>query len=376
MKIGIITWYKDINYGTALQALALQYYIKTFNHEAYLLDFDASKCGRSLSKKNDVTFVNNLKIKFKGTIGNLIRIYIRILYKKNLDLRKSRFKSIIDEKSEFSEYINNDIDFIKICNEFDLLIFGSDQIWTPNGFHKYWYGDFADIITKKISYAPSIGVEAIPEDQLDDYKRVLDSFDRISIREYSGKSLLQKLGYYSELVVDPTLLLDRVTWRKLLNTNENIEQKYVLVYFLTDNLNYYRAITKYAKDKALKIKVIPYQKYSYFLNADICADTGPREFFSLIDNSEIIFTDSYHGMLFSLICNKQFLIFERFSATDSMSQNSRIYQIVNEYQLEGYLIKYNSQDSLIRESINYACINKVIQKNIEISKAYLAEEIH
>lgn len=105
----------------------------------------------------------------------------------------------------------------KIVDDFDYVICGSNQIWAPNVFDSIYMLDFpVKRNVKKIAYAPSIGLNELPENYIHLYKECLDLFDTISIRESKGKEILSKqCGKYSTVVLDPTLLLDKEDYIQL-----------------------------------------------------------------------------------------------------------------------------------------------------------------
>lgn len=367
MNIGIITWFKYENYGTKLQALALQEYLKKDGHSVVLIDFVIPETDK---KKVRESFLSIFKRKIKYCIKNIAENKNR----EKINIRSKKFIKIIREKCQITESIETDKKFIDVCNRFDLIICGSDQIWNPNWYHPYYFANFNEIFTRKISYAPSIGVTKIDNLIVDKIKVALKEFDYITVRETTAAELLESItGIKPEIVVDPTMLLSRKEWQSFLSikNNANKEKKYILCYFLTDNLNHWHAVKKFAYEKGLEMHIIPQEGISFFIKAITYADAGVKEFLELISNAEYILTDSYHAILFSLIFEKQFYVFERFDNRNKTSQNSRIYEMLNRLDINDHKVLYNKRKIIESGFINYDNVSKKLKKMITESKEIL-----
>ena len=92
----------------------------------------------------------------------------------------------------------------------DAVIYGSDQIWAPNCYNPFYFFHFLrGKEIRKISYAASIGLNEIPSNLVPIYKRHLQDFYKVSVREEEGKVLLNKeCGIDADVVLDPTLSVD------------------------------------------------------------------------------------------------------------------------------------------------------------------------
>lgn len=361
-KIGIITWFKYENYGTKLQALALQAYLKQIGYKVELIDFRIPEVHSILKKKSFFQFTQKI-------VNWLVTRLAKYLYREKLLLRSQRMKNVIKEYCTISDYAEDDATYIAICNQYDILICGSDQIWNPNWYHPYYYADFPEIRPKKISYAPSIGIQDIPDSLKALMKKSLKSFSYITVREERAAQLLEPLiGYFPEKVIDPTMLLSGQQWIELLGIdnkssyngkkNDNNEFQYVLCYFLSDNRKYWNAAKKFAKMHNLPIKIIPQGGLSFFEKGDICAEAGVKEFLEFILNATYVLTDSFHGTIFSLLMEKEVYIFERFQEDNYFSQNSRIKELVKQFGIEEHFLPYGTSSITEKEYIDYTNIKK------------------
>lgn len=285
-----------------------------------------------------------------------------------------KFKSIVDKNCNISDKINTVEDYIKICNKKDVIIFGSDQIWNPNWYHPFYFGNYEQIKTKLIAYAPSFGVSEISNNR-ENIKKSISRFSSIALREKEGCMIVESLlNRKTKTVVDPTLFLDSKEWKFLEEKTNNNFHNYILCYMLSDNPNYWKAIKAFAKKNRKQLVVIPHDGYSYIKSKYTIKDCSVGNFLYLIKNADYIVTDSFHGTVFSIIYDKNFCVFERHNPKDCNAQNSRIYNLLRIAKAEECLITYNSN------KIDKVVINPNYYNNLKDliceSKEYLKESIY
>lgn len=308
-KIGIITWHYHSNFGSALQAYALQYTLCRLGTDAEFINYHKPKYGRSNRIKN------LLKIAIDSTLG---------LFSERFRFASVNFGHKYIRVGELTMDENRLQDLSK---KYDIIVCGSDQIWAPNLFDPIYFASFAPPKTRKISYAASIGLNAIPANLVEKYKDYLKDFYAISIREQEGKQLLSKFcGIESTVVLDPTLLNDGNFYRGIQRKVYGIKEPYIFCYFLNDKHNYRNKVEEFAQKHGLKVIGVSLND-----NDDLWMNRykkmGADHFIWLINHAEYIFTDSYHGSIFSLLLHKRFWTFKRFEETDVICQNSRIRQL-------------------------------------------------
>lgn len=371
-KIGIVTWCKwNDNYGTILQAYALFTYIKAVGYMPQILD--------------DAHISSSYARQKYGKIRS-IDIYRKFLKK----LRESMFSSDIFEKNcakrelfnsflkrKLIHYYRQGIDYDHLSSiekHFDAFICGSDQIWTPdiNFFDPYYFLSF---VTKKpqIAYAPSIGRSSYPEELIPEIKNMLKDFKHISIREKSAANYLSEaIGRDVTACVDPTLLLDADRWiHDFKITAQEKRGDYVLFYFLGQGRWYKKTTVDYCRNKGLKTMVLPMRKEDAELG-DMMSYPDMSGFLSLIYNAHYIITDSFHGMMFSIIFRKQFMICARFNDGDTISQNSRIEDFCSRINLTGRYVKSPDEiDTVFKSHLDYHTISDKLDSEINSSKDYL-----
>ena len=364
-KIGIMTWFSYNNYGTVLQVYATSKFIEKLKYEPQIINY--------LPK---VRRTNLFDIKISQIAKKVYEYKHKNKYIETTKKITNKSVNFKNDNLKLTKSCNSEIDLIEASKEQLAVICGSDQIWSPISFDKHYFLDFVDK-NKKIAYAPSFGVSKIPENLTDKITELINDFEFLSSRELKGQEIVKKLTHKeAKLVVDPTLLLNKEEWKKELNLKKK-ENNYIVCYFLGNQKEYYSAAKEIAKKLNSEIIIIPgnihYLDKDKYKHLNIC---GPKEFVELIMNAKFVLTDSYHGMLFSINFNKDFLIFKRFKDNKKSSQNSRIYTILKEYNLSNRM--YNKKmaiNDLLNSKIDYKNINKILLSKREKSIEYLSNAI-
>lgn len=328
MKIAIITWFFD-NYGTVLQAYALNRYLNTIDGvEAKVINYDLKK--------------ENLDIPLRWlSVDSIEKIVKRIKSLKNKDSSDSH--QIEDNgKAELFDLFRSKISMTGVktkdelndsANDFDAFICGSDQIWNPYFYDRSYFLDFVKE-KKKIAYAPSLGGSTtLPFRLKGMYKNSLRSFYRLSVREEESCELIKNLsGKECAVMPDPVFLLTPLQWRSV-NGQDREKKKYILCYLLSDNFWYKELIHKVEVDLKLNIKYIHTDGFGEYSENASTEYPGPKEFLNLIDNAEFVITDSFHGTCFSLLFNRDFLCLERFSNGKRFNENMRVKNLLTDVHL-------------------------------------------
>lgn len=369
MKIGIITWFSGTNYGTHLQAVALYKYLHMVGHDVQIVNFEV-EVDTKISKK---TFWQKMCFQPEKYMTK----YAFWKYHKDIKKKNQSLRELINRECLLTDRVESKEDYIRICNQFDLLVCGSDQIWNPNWYHEYYYADYSKVKVRKISYAPSIGVNVIPDALKETIKRSLASFEAISIREERGAEILAPIAPVKpQVVVDPTLLLDASEWLKLAaNVKLKKEKPYVLSMFLTDDCAHWHASRKFAKEKGLQHVIIPYCGFSYVQRGHICTSVSAEELINLIKNAKYVLTDSFHITVFSLIFNRQFVTFQRFRENAFTSTNARVKNLLKMAGIQERLIAHRSKKVPKLGKIDYEKVNLKLRRAIEQSKLFIQEAI-
>ena len=366
-RTAIITWVTYKNFGTFLQAYALQRYIISLGCENHILD-DALYI-----KKHD-TIVSFIKKYILLILSKKYRYYIRCQCKSGKKYEQFKRNSlIIDNKMQKLSALDA---------KYDVFICGSDQIWNPlflkNKFQDFYYASFTS--KPKIAYAPSLGIKRMPEECDEKMRRYVQSFTHLSSREIEGCRILNTLvGREVAHVVDPTLLLDSCEWNSLVHSSMNTEdkEKYVLLYFLTYNKTYINVALNFAKSKRMNAKIFFIHKEYYSIPCDKIEVAGPLEFLAAIQGAQYVFTDSFHGSIFSYIFKTQFFTFKRFNDGLETNQNSRVENLLFRLGIPQYLIGETECNRIFSlDDIDFKAAERQIAPFIESSKSYLQNALN
>lgn len=352
MKLGIMTWFHYRNYGTVLQAVALTAKLRTLGVDPFIVNYIPSGYFRSVP---DYRFSKILKrFTKKESLG--------VNYFKSTE-KESCFDSFLNTNVKFTSKCEDLSDLETLNNEFDGFICGSDQIWSPLSFNPHYFLDFVRNPDKKISYAPSFGVNEIEDLYIKkQVKEHLSDFKYLSVREEAGEKIIDNLiSKKAAVVLDPTLLLTNDEWQSLFNLKEKHSQPYLIAYMLGQDSKHWDEIYRLSEQMKLEVKVIPV--YEEDLKRKGCLDfcVGPQEFLELIYNASYICTDSFHGVAFSVNFQKQFTAFKRFKKNDSKNQNSRVLHLLNSLDLTNTL--YNDKDILsqLNDHIDYNLVENKLK---------------
>lgn len=354
-KIGILTWHYYKNYGSGLQAFALQETIVRLGHDVNLINFRKFHTPQVSPFKNIVKKILQHVAKFSDKIYNKV-------VNNTFEYQKRYLKQ--------TKQFNKPVELENISGEYDCLVYGSDQIWAPNVYTPIYMGAHVQKNVRKISYAASIGLNDIPDDLVETYRTNLSSYDSVAVREQEGKELLKsKCGIDSTVVLDPTLLIDADTYRNMQRPVRGVKGKYIFCYFLNKEHKYKEKIQKYAQECNLQIIGTSDREEDAAWMTRL-TNIGADQFIWLINNAETIFTDSYHGSIFSLLLHKNLWTYVRFAEDNPICQNSRIRQLQNNFNLSHRVITYGQEiDDALK--IDYDYFEKRLAELRKESLAYL-----
>ena len=359
LNTATVTWISYRNFGTFLQAYALQQSL-----------IKIGCCNRILSDKKivDTFFPNN----WKSIISNFVNRATSLFNAFEKGQRRSN-RAYDDFARRFLKIDYDWKNFEELNHKYDIFICGSDQIWSPIvPFDAYFYLDFTT--KKKIAYAPSIGSSVYPQEKVSQIKPYLLKFSHLSIREEQGKEILEKqFGLTCQTVLDPTLLLDKEEWEKFITVEK--DQNYILCYFLTFNEVYWKFVQQFANEKGLLLKalIIHPQDLNY---VDEPLYVGPKGFLNAIKNSRYFFTDSFHGSVFAVHFEKQFVAFKRFKETSEQNQNSRIVNLFKKLGLTDLFVSESDLSKVnIDTKIDFSAVKEKLSLEQSKSLKYLQQAI-
>ena len=356
MKVGILTITNGENYGNRLQNYAVQYVLESLGCEVETIRNTTEQ--RKISKIKD-------KLNIISPIYNVIGIKkIQLL---NRLLRAYRFNEFTKKYIHKSKFIiNKNLIPIDIKSYYDYFVCGSDQIWNP----KFYFNSEIDFLTfaspeQRIAYAPSFGIDEIPKEKVDEYKKLINGIRCLSVREKSGAKIIKTLtGREAEVLIDPTLMLTKKEWLKISSKPKiNLNERYMLIYFLgilsEETKEDIKNISKENGLKIINLLDVSNKESSFF---------NPEEFIYLINNAELMCTDSFHGVAFSILMNTNFLVFLRKGASYSM--NSRMENILELFNMKDRIYE-ECKDKESFFNMNFNKVEKILDRERKKALEYL-----
>lgn len=321
MKFGIVTYHFVNNYGAALQTYALSQTITKLNdnEETKIVDY----------RHWFIRFTDFVRM-FPIT-SNIKEIGTGITTFNQRVGRVKKFDKFHNEEFNLTERYNTKGKLSKYPPNCDKFICGSDQIWNPiltMGVASPYYLGFAKNKEQKVSYAASFGISQVKGKHQKKMKKHFQDFKAISVREKEGVKLVDDIaGVEATQLIDPTFLLSKEEWSQLA-IKPKFEEPYILIYIMQKNDSVYDYARKIKQ--ALGIKVVAISRYGYkpdFVD-EVCIDVGPKEFLGLFENATFVCTNSFHGLAFSLIFEKQFCVIP------STRFNSRIQNLIDLFEIK------------------------------------------
>ncbi|MGD1816188.1 MAG: polysaccharide pyruvyl transferase family protein [Pleomorphochaeta sp.] len=379
-KIGIVTMYKNNNYGSCLQCLATIKILNEYGYDAVVIN----RVDKRIVKQT-IRFIRKLQF------------FCRIIlnpekwnqYRLSIAESKRGFNDIsINSKNSISNFIKKyipeeyftyrELKRKASSDDFFAFISGSDQIWNVSApyLNPMLYLEFSPKY-KRIAFSPSFGIDRIPEYEKKGLAKRLKEYPYLSNREDIGENIIKELtGRDSTVIIDPTLLIDKKKWIEFSKESIKIENKYVLLYFLnTPSKLAIKILKKLKLFLKVELIVLPYdfdvykglENYRFY-------SVGPKEFVELVNKAEFIITDSFHGVAFSINLNRQFFVFER-NYGQKIKQNGRILSLLKKCGLES---RFLEKDLNIEEvkPINYERINAVLNKERRKANRYLLDALN
>lgn len=385
-KVGIVSCYFKDNYGSMLQAYATKKVLDSNNIPNETINIDSNKDFKKGKRKYYLSQIFNFSF-IKSKLGMIKMKFDKKINKelgKNIAVRTKKYKEF---RKEFNlSRACTDYKGLSILAEekYSDVIVGSDQLWLPvNVVADYYTLNWVPENINKISYSTSIGVSTIPKKYNELYKKFLKRINHLSVREDSGVKLIKDItNLDAKLVCDPTILLTKEEWEDVAVKEKIIKEKYILCYFLGNNVEHRKFAERLREETGYKIVSLnhadEYVKYSDIF-ADITPyDIGPKEWINLIKNAEYVCTDSFHGTVFSLLFNKVFFNFRRHNNKNKNSTNSRLDSLLKiaGVSTERILTGKENVKEVLEYKIDFKKVNKNIDTFREESKNWLLKSIN
>lgn len=361
MKIGIITQPLDVNYGGLLQNYALQQVLHSLGHDVY-----------TINRRLPDIYTCRLDVFLRWALKRYIRKLIGWEYlrsRKEYNIIKQNCTKFIKENIRTTKIFNNNKEVKSIIKKekFDTYIVGSDQVWRPC-YSNNIYNDFLDFCQKKtnvkrLAYAASFGVSEweFNEEQTAECSRLAKLFDAVSVREDSGIALCKEhLCVEAIHVLDPTLLLEKEDYIKLVEKAcEPVSNEDLFCYILDNNESIEKSIQNIENRLSLKSFQVKAKNEKWMLKRgkDIKDHIipSPTKWIRAFMDAKMVFTDSFHGCVFSIIFNKPFWVIG-----NKYRGNARFDSLLKQFNLESRRFDISEMNNIdLTQPIDWKKVNTI-----------------
>ena len=368
MKIGILTYHRAENYGALLQAYALKEYLYTKGYDVAFVDYWPQYHIEHYKLFSWKKFCSG-SYKYK-----IYSLYVFLIWGSFKFLRKVRLNRFMKQYLGLSRKVEYTSDMNQV-KKFDYVIYGSDQIWRKQndisnvGYNWWYFGSNNIIASRKIAYAGSMGAIDVDEQEKVALKNHFKNFDFLSVREKDLQLFLNTLGYDSQIVSDPVFLLSKEQWRSLKKEDLSERNRYILFYNLFNKKESEILVSNIQEKTGLSVKEINMKLDFHHVGKRYIKCASIETFLKLIDEAEYVISNSFHGIAFSIIFEKQFY---------AVGMGNKASRVLSLLQIAGIEDRYVDVNSLVdlENTIDYSVVRKNMMKLIESSQMYLINALH
>lgn len=355
----------DLNYGAMLHSWAFQQVVKKMDtvEKTEVIDYTTDMLSDFDGKHPVISY-----LKMKRFRSALKLILSGSSYKK----RYRKFKMFVRKNVETSEKHYNRKKLSNDVLPYDCLICESDVIWSPKFFNDnldpvFFLSFDSAAGKKKIIYSASMANADFNEKTNKQLRRYLKAPDYISCREsFACEKVISESGRKAEHVIDPVMLLKAEDYRPIC-AKRLIKEPYLLLYIpLGYNSDYQKAAEKYAKEKNLKVVELSFFKWQSVKHT-VFADAGIEDFLSLIKNADVVFTNSFHAVCFSLLFHVEFYAFYR--KTGRKTEDFCKWIGISERHMD--IADFRECDSL-----NFEKLDEIIEEKRQLSLEWLDKAVN
>lgn len=302
------------------------------------------------------------------------KVWLKIRYgyccRKNFDDFRKKYLKCTDFVSE------KQLPFI--ANKYDVIICGSDQIWNPSQhIHRIYFLNWdPGYVGRRIAYAPCCTKNIVLDENRIILQKALLSYDFISVRNIETQHFVRDLiSEEVPIVPDPTILID---FKPFIRESIPFNYPYVLTYILGKDIDgtNSNAIQKireaYSGCRIIAVVIASSNPVDCSWADTILYDVSPVEWLNLIYHATLIFTDSFHGVLFSMKFKVPFIAYytdelrkSRFiDLKERYGIHRNIVTSVNELKqflyLHSYDPKYFENQLRNQENVGYSFLQKAL----------------
>ena len=347
MKISILTFSKETNFGANLQCYALCKTLQNMGHQVDIIDIQLPP--KSFS--------------WHAILSRLPQKFLFFLFRrKHLNIFTRKYMTTAE--------------LLKGQHKSDLYIVGSDQVWNPDitcvlDPLVYFFSFLPDGV-RRISYAASFGTDSWQSTDLtDEVKALLQKFNAVSVREQTGITICKEtFGIDARLVADPTLLL--TSYDNICGEYNPKRETNELVYFtFVRNAEEQKVIAEFSKANHLQaVALRSNRSFTGFKNRTYLS---VKDWLNSIRYAKIVVTFSFHCMVFCILFHKKFV-----AVPAKLGRATRQEDLLKQLGLYDHFCKdtndlYKTMEYVMKKDIDYTAIDRKIKEMREDSLDFLKE---
>lgn len=344
-KILILSFRNPFNYGAELQVFSLGKKLRMLGYNAEVLNLARPTVDTDArpSKLLKLSYNDTFKARVRSKLGFYKRSLFQTLHYKRTKLKIRQSDEFHSQYNCFTKHRYRNFDELYTSDlGYTHYIVGSDQVWNfeyPFPLDPYFLSFVKN--GKKIAYAASIGHSKLPDTLKEHYRKHLQSFDAISMRELQGSTIVSKLlGKPIETMLDPTILITPEEWKEIFHI-EDEPNNAVVMYLRTFRPYTLQLAKEMARRHGIKKIIYITTQVTYAFKdseVDYRFDVSVPEFVSLFANASFVITDSFHGTAFAVNFGRRFFTV----VNDQMKTSSRFYSLLEQANLLNRICKENT----------------------------------
>lgn len=314
MRVGVVTFHFAVNYGAVLQAFATSKMLETLGHESVIIDYRPSG---AIYEHYHRWYFRRLGLNAQ----NILKLRLNPKFRDFTDKLLPVGSGVIGSPEQLALYAQN----------FDAILYGSDQIWNPSIFggnldRAYW-ADGVPRSVRRIALSASFGGDLPSIRQYaDEMNQLAQNFDAISVREKDALQIFDS-GMAGQVVQLADPVFGMKSWDALLEPVKNLSD-FAFEFAIQPRVWFRQTSLKISSTLGLK---------------SICADARlnlkqrePKskvmsvgQWLWSLKHATIVMTNSFHATVFCILFNTPFVFVPlEGKAGQPNPRNNRIFDLL------------------------------------------------
>lgn len=331
--IGVLTFHNNENRGAILQAYGVcRLLTEVFDANVEVVEYRTES--KEASRKRSL-----VATKKPWTIPDRIRDRKVVERFFEAELPTSEDSIVTDDHEAAVAWLRE--------QDYDGLVTGSDEVWkiseeektgirsfvSPNRPFPNLYFLDESISGVKFSYAASANrtdLDVLSTETIETFRRHLEAYDYISVRDRHTKKLVEKLDVGDVTQVpDPTLMIDIPTRNvESLLTNHGIDLDEPVLNFHGSEHPVFERICDEYRERGHQIVTT---RASPYADVEMRGVVDPFEYYSLYEHFDMVVTNSLHSSIFSIKHGTPFVTIDTSSVYENIE--SKTYSLLHDFDM-------------------------------------------